>query len=291
MSENLSILKNNVVTEMFVDTADQNYLIARWTYHRHLFLEFFWNAAQALEKYLKASLLLNGCSAIYNGNKKPYRHNLTLLFDEVRTYANDFFLEPLTRPAGLDRLIDTSHWHDETPAGFLERFSSLGDANNRYAVFGYTQRWEDLHHLDQMVYRIRRVAYPLDMSWPPGSIEKTVRERLERSPHFSPRSLGSRLYKTLESKEDDELRDAGLCLNFSFAPDYDHTKDGISIGTSSSTTVLYQRIIKRAESSKTLSDDQDVIDLADWVRNNIKLPPSVKKEIHDCARTLQTRKP
>ena len=62
MSE-MNALKNNVVTQMFVDTADQNYLIARWAYHRGLFLDFFWNACQALEKYLKASLLLNGKSA------------------------------------------------------------------------------------------------------------------------------------------------------------------------------------------------------------------------------------
>ena len=41
MSEYLNALKNNVVTQMFVDTADQNYVIARWAYHRHLFLDFF----------------------------------------------------------------------------------------------------------------------------------------------------------------------------------------------------------------------------------------------------------
>ena len=44
MSSDFDVLKNSVVTEMFVDTADQNYLIARWAYHRGLFIDFFWNS-------------------------------------------------------------------------------------------------------------------------------------------------------------------------------------------------------------------------------------------------------
>ncbi len=52
MSSDLDVMKNNVVTQMFVDTADQNYLIARWAYHRGLFTDFFWNSVHALEKYL-----------------------------------------------------------------------------------------------------------------------------------------------------------------------------------------------------------------------------------------------
>jgi HEPN domain-containing protein len=74
MSSNFDVLKNSVVTEMFVDTADQNYLIARWAYHRGLFIDFFWNSVHALEKFFKASLLLNGKSAIGFG------HDLTRLY-------------------------------------------------------------------------------------------------------------------------------------------------------------------------------------------------------------------
>ncbi len=202
MSSDLDVLKNSVVTEMFVDTADQNYLIARWAYHRGMFLDFFWNSLHALEKYLKASLLLNGQSAVKNKAGNRYGHDLTLLFTEVGNYAGDLSPKKLTQPRQLDR----PHWREETPAKFLARFDELGNANNRYNLFGYTQRWEDLHHLDQMVYFARRVAFNLDacpfLGRGPFSdtAPKTVREFLERDEKYEPRSQASRLHKLLSTR-------------------------------------------------------------------------------------------
>lgn len=177
MSSDLDVLKRSVVTEMFINTADQNYLIARWAYHRALFIDFFWNSAHALEKYFKASLLLNGKSTI------GLSHKLEELFDEVNAYAGTLFPQKLTKPHQFPQ----THWHDETPAKFLARFAELGDAHNRYNVFGYVQRWEDLHHLDQVVYFARRVSVDL-RAWPflgtretPGIAPNTYREFLETS--------------------------------------------------------------------------------------------------------------
>lgn len=55
--------KHSIINELFIATADDNYVLARW---QHLNVDFFWLAVHALEKYLKAVLLLNGKSA------KPY---------------------------------------------------------------------------------------------------------------------------------------------------------------------------------------------------------------------------
>jgi len=294
MSSEMDALKNSVVTQMFVDTADQNYLIARWAYHRSMFIDFFWNSVHSLEKYLKASLLLNGRSAIINQDEQAYGHDLTRLFTDVQIYAGDLFPERLTQP----RQLDMPHWRDETPTEFLARFNGLGNANNRYNLFGYVQRWEDLHHFDQFVYFTRRVAFNLEVSpflgrGPyPETAPKTVRECLGRDVKYSPRSASSRLHKLLGTKGDDELRDAGLKLNFQFAPDdYDHEQDGIRFGTSGSNPVLYQRIVARAESMKPSSADQDAADLADWVIDNIQLPKPVKIELRGYAETLRNRTP
>lgn len=292
MSSDLDVMKNNVVTQMFVDTADQNYLIARWAYHRGMFIDFFWNSVHALEKYLKASLLLNGRSAIRNTDGETYGHNLTRLFAEVSTFASDLFPERLVQPNQLDQL----YWREETPTEFLARFDGLGDANNRYNVFGYTQRWEDLHHLDQMIFYTRRIAFNLD-ACPflgrgpfPDTAPKTVRECLERDEKYSPRSAASRLNKLLSTKGDDELRDAGLKLNFQFAPeDYDHDKGGVRTGSSGSNSVLYQRIVARAESMAPTPADQEAADLANWVVDNIYLPGPVKNELRGHAQALRSR--
>ncbi len=283
----LNALKNNVVTQMFVDTADQNYVIARWAYHRHLFLDFFWNASQALEKYLKASLLLNGQSAKNQG------HDLILLFDEVEKYAAEFFPSLLTQPSELNQLPD---WHNETPRQFLGRFNDLGDSNNRYNVFGYIQRWEDLHHFDQMVYAVRRIAFNLDarpfMGPPSATGPKTVREALKRIKGYLPRSGGSRLDKILNSNGDDELREAGLKYNFPFAPaDYDHPKGTIRVGTSSANSVLYQRIVRQAKGTGSPTGDIEAADLGDWVIDNISLPNPIKNELHNYVQTLRQRTP
>ena len=56
----LDVLKNNVVKELFLKTADQTYVVARWCFLNRLYLEFYWNGLHAVEKYLKAALLLNG---------------------------------------------------------------------------------------------------------------------------------------------------------------------------------------------------------------------------------------
>ena len=60
--------KNRFVSRMFLATADQNYIIARWAALNDLYLDFFWMGLHAVEKYLKAILLFNGESAICYGH-------------------------------------------------------------------------------------------------------------------------------------------------------------------------------------------------------------------------------
>lgn len=288
------VLKNNVVTQMFVDTADQNYLIARWAYHRGMFIDFFWNAVHALEKYFKASLLLNGRSGKSNSAGKPYGHDLEMLFEEVSSYAGDLFPAKLEQP----KQLGVPHWREETPVEFVARLNELGNANNRYNVFGYVQRWEDLHHLDQMVHAARRIAFKLDAGpfigkGPfPDSAPKTVRELLERDPGYSPRGATSRLHKLLGTKGDDELRDAGLKLNFVFAPEgHDHDRGGVRVGISSSVSVLVQRIVRIAKNKGASPADRDAADLADWVIGNIWLPGPVKDQLSGYSEALRKRTP
>jgi hypothetical protein len=290
----LNILKNSIVTETFVDTADQNYLIARWAYHRGMFTDFFWNSAQSLEKYFKASLLLNGLSGTTDSDKKTYNHNLVRLLDAVSSYAGDLIPNDLEQPKQLSGI----HWRKETFGGYIARLNDLGNPDNRYNIYGYSQRWEDLSHLDQAVSSIRRLAFDLDaypfIGHPDSSSShlKTVREMLVHCSKYCPRGSGngSRLHKLLGAKGNDELRDAGLKMNFSFAPDgYDHGLETVKIGTSSSNSVLWRHIVARAENMSASSEDTKAADLADWVVNNVHLSKHSKHELKKCEEILRGR--
>jgi HEPN domain-containing protein len=289
MTDNQYAFKNSIVTEMFVDTADQNYLIARWAYHRGMYIDFFWNSAHALEKYMKAALLLNGKSS------KGYGHDLNKLFAQMQILASELFPETLTMPQQFRELRGKTNWRNETPAKFIKRFSELGRPDNRYNTFGYTQRWEDLHHLDEMVFLVRRLAVALDEAILPKKSQLTARGHLNRSVRNAHgRGVSSRLYKLLSTSGDDELRDAGLKLNFQFAPkDYDHSGQTVTVGWSSSNSVLYRRIVERATKMDAGSADKETAELADWAIENINFSGrrkgGVKEELQNAAKILRQR--
>ena len=292
-SSDLDCLKNNVVTQMFIDPADQNYVVARWAYHNGLFLDYFWNACQAIEKYLKGSLLLNEECLLRNNGKNRYGHNLCNLFSAVQRYADDLFPGELEKPEKIDELIEGLHWRDETPATFIARLNDLGDPNNRYNLFGYNKRWEDLCHLDQFVFSARRVAFNLE-AYPflgrprhlPG-VPQTVRESLLRSPNHQIRGSSSRFEKLAEEGTD-EVRYAALNFNFPFAPQ-DHQHDFVPFSVGGATSVLYRRIVQPSSQNGLPSGDRTAVSLADWVIASMPLPANVRNQLKEARDVLHDR--
>lgn len=283
----LDVLKNNIVTSMFVDPGDNNYVMARIAYQSGFYQDFFWNAAQAAEKYLKASLLLNGETLIKSNGHNKFGHNLVRLFDKVESYAGEFFPDKLNRPWQLGDV----HWCDESPRAFVERLNQSGDPSARYNVHGYTKRWEDLCHLDQFLFATRRVAFRLDTIITPKrlrsnpEIPHTVAENLRKSSTYTPRSVASRLAKLTSPRSRSELRDAFLKGNFPFAPD-DYEHGTISHGISASNPVLYMRILSFVEGSDVV-ENPVVAELADWAAENIFLGDEIATQLRDAADRLR----
>src|ERR1700737_1057245 len=87
--------KHSIVKELFIATADDNYIAARWCFHENLNVDFFWLAVHCLEKYLKAVLLLNGKSSL------GYQHEIIELFEEIKDFANDLLPSSLVRPPDM----------------------------------------------------------------------------------------------------------------------------------------------------------------------------------------------
>ena len=281
-------LRNNITYDMFVDSADQNYVVARWCFQRNLALDFIWNATHCLEKMMKAVLLLNGRSGIKSDpdQRKPYGHDLALLYPEIASLAGDLLPDMLIKPNEID-----VHWRVEASGEFISRISANGDANNRYQIYGHVLHAEDLYKFDRMVFAIRRLCCPLD-SHHFGNIRNgqpsvTNRDQLVRSPAYMPHMAGSRWQKLTSNKSPDDLRHAALNHNFMFAPDYDHGE--LRYGSSALNPVLGRRLLQADEQGASGERAAEVVDLIDWVVANIFLPKSVKDQLADARASLAAR--
>ncbi len=272
----------SIVEDMFVRTADENYIMARWAAAQRLHIDFLWNSVHALEKYMKAVLLLNGLHG--KGG-----HKIDVLFERVKQIAGPLLPTMLTKPADLN----IHHWQAMTPEAFIERLYQGGNADNRYLLYGFVTRSQDLHMLDAMVFAIRRLICRLDdryiQSKHPNAPTFTNRQQLLKAP-TSYRPLGLPLDQQVNAKEASELRHAALNLNLAFAPDdYPHTS--MRGGTAARNPVLVRRIFDPLKSTNADSVREGVA-LADWVLANIQVPkgvPSATAEI-EAARDAAKKK-
>jgi hypothetical protein len=90
---NVQTSKNDLVLELFVRTADENYITARWCAFNLLNTEFLWLSVHVLEKYLKAVLLVNGKSS------KSYGHDIERLYRDVKSIAGSLLPDKPHHPS------------------------------------------------------------------------------------------------------------------------------------------------------------------------------------------------
>lgn len=92
--ERFELNATEVVIESFIFAADRDYLTARFAYFQKQSHLFVWSAAQAIEKYLKANILLLGSGRI----RKTHQH--TKLASSLRVSHADRLNIDLTMPDG-----------------------------------------------------------------------------------------------------------------------------------------------------------------------------------------------
>lgn len=259
MSINAS--KKSLAQEIFVRTADENYIAARWCAFNQLNTDFLWLSVHALEKYFKAVLLVN------DQTTKSYGHDIVRLYARVKKFSSPLLPDRLEKPFNLG----ISHWRERSTDAFVEHLLWNGNANNRYAIYGYRTSSEDLHMLDQMVFSVRRLVCQLDERMFPGCHCQTMtnRENLSRQPNdygtmFMP------LDKLISARKNSSLRHAALNLNLPFAPKgYAH--EPVRACTSASNTVIIRRILKPLASDDPRQAAEG-IDLARWFLQNVQVP-------------------
>jgi HEPN domain-containing protein len=282
----LSASKHSLITELFVRTADENYITARWCAINRLNTDFLWLAVHALEKYLKAVLLFNGHSS------QGYSHDIVKLYAAVQAIAGPLLPARLVQPADLD----IHHWSERTPEAFMQHLLDNGNADNRYLIYGYATRSQDLHMLDQMVFAIRRLICPLDERVFPdrqaGAPTLTHRDWLTRQPEHRS-SLFMPLDSLISAKEDSPARQAALNLNVLFAPDdFQHTP--LRSGSAAMNPVIMRRILDPLESNDP-AHAAEGIELARWFLASVKVPkgsaadPGVAEQIKAAIAAAQAK--
>lgn len=261
--------KHSIIKELFIATADDNYVTARWCYHEDLNIDFFWLAVHCLEKYLKAALLMNGRPVL------TYQHEVVRLYAAVKPLAPELLPHMLAKPDDMP----TEYWLAESVEDYVRRLYRNGRAHNRYQLYGYARQPEDLWKLDQVVFSVRRLCQPLEAHFlgrsRDGVPDESVRERMIKD-HPLSSNLYSKLEDAIAGKRGETLRRAALTWNFPFAPkNTEHPP--MSYVSASHSPVLVRRLCDPLEAGPQNFAPNDA--LWDWVKTNIYIPPELTRKI------------
>lgn len=278
-------LRATVIYNLFVRTADENYITARWCVINRLYTDFFWLAVHALEKYLKAVLLSNGKSSIKDervANSAPYSHDIVRLYDTVASFAAEL----------LPKHVSVPPWCAAAPnelatKTFLQHLYRRGNADNRYSLHGYTARQpRDLLMVDSVVFAVRRLICPLDDRVFPERLRSaepiTYRELLADHPdHFCP--LDMPLDHLIAATEDSPLRVAALNQNVRFAPPgFPHTS--LEIERALQHPIIDTRIFGPLQSDNPYAVAEGLA-IGKWLLANVYVPDKGKNSLGTKIRT------
>ena len=268
MSEDILLDIKRITRQMFIDTADNNYILARSAFFDQLYGEFFWLSHQALEKYFKAILLMNRVSA------KSGSHDLSNLHAKMINIDKRIKFPCLKKPADID--ID---WHDESFVAHLEKLNQYGSPNNRYGMYGYSVVTEDLIKIDQSVWAVRRFCRPFlcnSKSSADGSV-KEIDYVAVLSDNASEWEIGSStpIEKLIRRDKENPRRKSFMYLNASFFPQEDHFFNGWRMAAANPPLSEYFKTVRSETSSPERRKKAAKVLL--WVKENIFLGKDAKR--------------
>jgi len=274
-------LQSTVIDELFVRTADENYIVARWCANNHLYTDFFWLIVHAVEKYLKAVLLYNGRSVL------SYSHNIVALYDILAGFAGKLLPKELSVPEWCTALPNTLPTRQ-----FVAYLFRRGNADNRYALHGYTSQLpRDLFMADSLVFAVRRLICPLNDRAFPERVRTappiTNRQLLAKEPHDF-RRLGMPLEALIAETKNSPARTAALNQNLPFAPpDFPHIALQ-EIERAIRNPIIDHRIFGPLQSSERYPVAEGLA-VAKWIVKNVRLPNGLDEQIRDGIRIAERK--
>jgi|APSaa5957512622_1039677.scaffolds.fasta_scaffold46243_2 hypothetical protein len=153
----IAVKLKNIIEETFILTADDDYINARFLAISGMHRAFYWAAAQAVEKYLKANLLYR------NKSVKDYNHKIQEMVQELKRHDPNFSKLTLTPPKKLKEVEENNLWGSSSLGNFIEHVSQFGSPDNRYDHFGANYEAAHIFKLDILVYYLRKCVSNLEL--------------------------------------------------------------------------------------------------------------------------------
>jgi HEPN domain len=247
--------KRELILRLFVSPADEDFLSARWCYRMGLFQHFYWSAAQALEKYMKACLLANGDTA-------DVGHDLRKLHEAVLGLdATGILPQKITLPETTG--MGAEMWATRDMAEFVQYLSSYGDPDNRYGLIGIRVVGPDIHVLDMLCLSLRRLLHRIGIR--PRCSEYSEDWHVSCDGLLERASTGRKW-----ASENRELGSEFKNMNIAFFEN--HSSDESTFGGQHySASPLYVHLVKIAEMYPTTENISAVEELRAWVKVNIRM--------------------
>jgi HEPN domain-containing protein len=269
MSDAVTAIKTGFIKESFIRAADHNYLLGRHGLRHGLVTDGMWLVAHAVEKYLKATLLLNGRGV------KTHSHDIASLFDEALQIAGDYIPGNFMRIRGG---VFVEWTKQITIREYISRLNSLGAPENRYQLLGYNFTTGDVLLTDQLIYWLRRTSRTL------GKVENLSDPKfweidpylpLERIFHGSDRALAGML---LEGNLIwNWIMSGGKVRRVS-------TKTSLSIQTSA-LDILLDDLKALPADQRSASADK----LLHWMCKNVRMSKATEAALKQAVRTITSR--
>lgn len=142
----------SVIYESFVTPADEDYLMARLLAQKGLMRGFYWAAAQATEKYLKALVLMSGQSV-----KEFKGHPIRKLFEVACTIDKSLIDADIMPHPNIK--IESSvlkFLENFTVQSFIAELENHGNSDNRYNAFGVKYNTGHLFAMDSLSFHVRK---------------------------------------------------------------------------------------------------------------------------------------
>lgn len=150
---NLNHFKSVFAHKFFVAPADRNYFLARFAKIYGMHEEFWWQSLQAIEKLLKAGLVLNGHSV-----KQGYGHDIEALWKSHLDIFGECAVRGLLKPEKMSADL----WQDRSLEYFISSVNQMGQPDSRYGLVSYSNSKDDIFKLDQLICELRRRTIGLD---------------------------------------------------------------------------------------------------------------------------------
>lgn len=273
--------KSILIQKCFLEMADMDYITARWAYGAGIFHNFYWAAAQCVEKYLKAALLYNGRSA------KAFGHNLNKLYAAVGEIDPEFNASIISMPetTGMGR----DAWHGKPMTLFVDYLNRYGSPDVRYSLTGTFINGPVVHPLDSLCALTRRFIrhhnFLGDDLFLWSEAESPLQERIgiDHNWMVSGELLLERLFvRKYQVGHGEALREIFQNMNFAFFDE--HTAEESTFGGQHfMQSPLLNHLLRLRELDHSEKNTRIIDELSAWADANITLP----KDILDALRNAR----